>query len=493
MKLETIQTELRALLGDKVKTDVSELTARSHDFWLLDMQRRLHGSSAPLPICVVAAECGDDVAIVLRFASAHNIPVVPYGAGSGVCGGAQGNAEAITLDLRSMNRILDINEKALTVTVEPGMLGSEFERRLNLRGYSMGHFPQSMQLSSVGGWVATRASGQYSNKYGNIEDMLVCLEGYLADGTHFSTRNAPRSATGPSVNELMLGSEGALAVITSITYKIHPLPEAQMMTAFQFDRFDDALDAIRLMMRSGWAPALTRLYDAAETKRHFQDSAKKGSCVLLFLSEGPRRLVQAEFEECSALAKVLGGVSLGEGPVRHWLERRFVIPDLNDLALNKGVVFDTIEVAGNWDVIGKVYNDAIAALNKVPGIVNASAHSSHSYAQGTCLYFTFAVKKPRWKRLQVARLLGRKSAFASPSDLPAVEKLYEACWSAVMEAVVANGGTVSHHHGIGKVRMPWVEQELGSSKRILDGVKDALDPAGILNPGTLFVRRNRAR
>jgi alkyldihydroxyacetonephosphate synthase len=482
MDTTTIQNDLRAVLGDRVQISEAARAAKSHDFWLLDFQRRLHGGSAPLPACVVAVESGDDVAAVLRYATAHDVSVVPYGAGSGVCGGARASEGVIVLDMRALNRIVDINDVALTVTVQPGMMGHDFERALNAAGYSMGHFPQSMELSSVGGWVATRASGQYSTKYGGIEDMLVCLEGYLADGTHFSTRNAPRSASGPSVNELILGSEGTLAVITSITYKIHPLPEAQRMGAFEFPTFDAGLEAVRVMMRSGWTPALARLYDAVEAKRHFG----RKRCVMLLLSEGPQRLADAEYEECAAIAAARGGIALGEEPVRHWLSHRFKIADLRDLAVNKGVIFDTIEVAANWDTVGKLYHDAVAALRKVPGIVNASAHSSHSYQQGACLYFTFAVKKPKWARRQVARLLGWKNIFLAPEDLPQIEASYQACWSAVMEAVRTAGGTISHHHGIGKVRRPWIEAELGSSLEVLNAIKRALDPAGILNPGTLY-------
>lgn len=488
MSREDIQNGLRRLLGDgKVSTSDSIRAARAHDYWLLDLQRRLHGAELPKPACVVTAESGDDVAAVLRYATANGVAVVPYGAGSGVCGGARATEGVVTLDMRAMKRVLELDGTALTVKVQPGMLGSDFEAYLNAQGYSMGHFPQSMRLSSVGGWVATRASGQFSTKYGSIEDMLVCLEGYLADGTYFSTRNAPRSSTGPSVNELILGSEGTLAVITSITYKIHPLPEAQRMDSFQFDSFDAGLEVIRRIMRAGWTPALVRLYDAVESKRHFGKSGlRRGKCALLLLSEGPARLAEVELEECASIATASGGVSLGESLVEHWLEKRFDVPDVNELATSKGVVFDTIEISANWNRIGKLYHDAIAALEKVPGIVNASAHSSHSYQQGTCLYFTFAVKKPKWVRRQIARLAGWKDVFVQPEDLPAIEESYRACWTAVMEAVATNGGTISHHHGIGKVRLPWVKAELGASLNILRSIKAALDPAGVLNPGTLF-------
>jgi alkyldihydroxyacetonephosphate synthase len=476
--------ELRALLGDKVTADDGIRRERSHDFWLLDFQRRLHGSEAPQPLCVVRPENADDISTLLRFAGQRQIAVVPFGLGSGVCGSARAHNGAVVVDMSAMASVLEINETALTVTVEPGLRGSELEDWLNAAGYTMGHFPQSMRLSSVGGWVATRAAGQYSTKYGSIEDMLVCLEGCLADGSRFSTNNVPRSSTGPSLNELILGSEGTLAVLTRVTFKIHPLAEHSRRGAFEFASFSQGMEAVRLMLRAGWKPALVRLYDGAESKRHFKAHVHRGRCVLLLLSEGPTRLADAEYEECAAIAESAGGRPLGSKPVEHWLEHRFEIADVHDLATRKGVVFDTIEVAANWDRINSVYEAAIAALSAVPGIVAASAHSSHSYMQGTCLYFTFGVKKPRWIRKQVARLLGDRTAFTRSEDLQAVEQSYQRCWQSVMQAVIDNGGTISHHHGIGKVRLPWVEEELAASLYVLRTIKNALDPAGILNPGS---------
>jgi len=489
MHIEGIRAQLAALLGDgKVLTDQATLASRGHDFWLLDLQKRLHGVAMPIPVCVVRPDSAAEVSAVLAFANRENVPVVPYGAGSGVCGGARPTESAIVLDLGAINRILSVNETALTVTVQPGMLGKDLEAELNRRGYSMGHFPQSMNISSVGGWVATRASGQFSTRYGSIENMLVCLKAVLADGTVAETKNVPRSSTGPSVNELLLGSEGTLAVVVEATYKIHPLPEKQCMRAFQFSRFAQGLEAIRKIVRAGWKPPLVRLYDVEETKRHFAEVADAGSCFLLVLSEGPARLAEVELEACTEICTQEGGLDRGEEPVSHWLQNRFRIPDLNELARDKGVIFDTIEVAANWDHVSGLYEAVVAALKTVPGMLAASAHSSHSYQQGTCLYFTFAAKKPYWLVRQIAQRvspfgLGR---FDSRRDAQTVERTYNQCWQKVMEATLANHGTISHHHGVGKVRMPWLEHELATTYPILERVKRTLDPRGILNPGTFF-------
>ncbi len=486
---QQLGSRLATLLGaDRIVTDTTVIDSRSHDYWLLDLQRRLHGVPSTEPLLVVQPQTHDDVCKLLSFAHAEELHVVPFGAGSGVCGGARPNRDDIVLDLSAMNRIIEINEAALTVTVEPGMLGRDFEAALNSRGYSMGHFPQSINLSSVGGWVATRASGQYSTKYGSIEDMLVALQVVLADGTSIRTKNAPRSATGPGLNGLILGSEGTLAVITEITYRIHPLPQKEAGEAFAFNGFHMGLQAIRKIMRAGWQPALLRLYDSSETVRHF-GRAHANSCVLLVLSEGPDALVDVELAECSKIAEQNGGTALGDELVTHWKQNRFKIPDVKDLAIGKGIVFDTIEISANWDRIDDLYDAVMASLKTVPGIVAASAHSSHSYQQGTCFYFTFAAKKPHWlPRLIAGKVsFGLFNGFASPADLAFVERLYSECWDKVMQATVDHEGSISHHHGIGKVRAGWLATEIGvTGVEVLKLVKRALDPRNVLNRGTLI-------
>ncbi len=488
-QVHTLGSRLASLLGaDRIVTDKPTIESRSHDYWLLDMQRRLHGVNTGQPLLVVQPHNEDDVCKLLSFAFAEGLHVVPFGAGSGVCGGARPTSDDIVLDLSLMNRIIKLSETALTVTVQPGMLGRDLEAALNARGYSMGHFPQSINLSSVGGWVATRASGQYSTKYGSIEDMLVSLNVVLADGTSVHTKNAPRSSTGPSLNELMLGSEGTLAVITEITYRIHPLPQKESGLAFAFTDFHAGMEAIRKIMRAGWQPALVRLYDASETARHF-GSAHKNSCVMLLLSEGPEALVDVELAECARIAELDGGKPLGESLVTEWKSDRFKIPDVKDLAVSKGAVFDTIEISANWDRIDALYDAVIRSLRTMPGILAASAHSSHSYQQGTCLYFTFAAKKPHWlPRVVVGKLsFGKYSGFTSPSDVAFVEQLYNECWRRVMQATLDHHGSISHHHGIGKVRAGWLATELGASGvEVLNSVKRALDPRGVLNRNTLI-------
>jgi len=274
----------------------------------------------------------------------------------------------------------------------------------------------------------------------------------------------PRSATGPSLRELFLGSEGTLGIVTEATLKIFPLPERRELASFAFPSMAAGLDAIRRIVRPGWRPAVVRLYDRHETTRHFGDQAPAETCLLLVVCEGPSALVEAEMAACAAVADAMKAIAAGAGPVHHWLERRNTVPSW-DFFLDNGLVVDTIEVAATWDRVAALYDAVVASLGGIPGILAASAHSSHSYAQGTNLYITFAVK---------------------PDDFADAEARYLEAWGRVMEATLAGGGTIAHHHGVGRLRVPWLERELGSAYPVLQAVKRALDPAGIMNPGTLL-------
>ncbi len=450
------------LAPDAVLTDPASIDQYRHDYWVRShLQRRLERLGSP-PACVVRPATTADVAGVLRIASEHAAPVVPFGAGSGVCGGILPSPGSIVLDLSRMDRILAVDETALTVTVQAGKRGDVFEAELAGRGYSMGNFPQSIALSTVGGWVATRASGQFSTRYGSIEDMLIGFEAVLASGEIVRLRPAPRRATGPDLCALFLGSEGTLGVLTELTCRIHPLPEYHRLAAYEFPTMQAGLEAIRLVMRAGWRPAVLRLYDDVESARQFAAHAQ-GGCLLLVLCEGPRSGTDVEADAVTVLATGAGGATRGEAPVTTWLAHRNDVPSWRQL-FDHGFVADTIEVAAPWRCAAEVYDRVTAALRAVPGLVLASAHSSHSYRQGTCLYVTLILR---------------------PDDLGAGAALYDRCWEVAMTTTLDAGGTISHHHGIGRVRRQWLERELGSAHVLLHTLKRALDPAGILNPGVL--------
>jgi alkyldihydroxyacetonephosphate synthase len=462
---QALRAALVQLLGEgQVAWDDETLRAHAHDTWplalLRDHQERLNNR----PACVVSPTSTADVATVLGWANQRRVAVVPFGGGSGVGGGVLPDGDAIVVELTRMDQLLELNETAVQARVQAGMFGHKFEEALQARGYTMGHWPQSVALSTVGGWVATRAAGQYSTRYGSIEDMLMGLEAVLADGRVVRVKATPRRSAGPDPRHLFLGSEGTHGIVTEITVRVMPLPESRRLLCFSFPDFDSGLEAIRHIVRAGWRPPVVRLYDAMETGRHFGQWAGEDRCFLLVITEGPPTMTAAEAEACHAICTGHGGDAVGEQPVQHWLAERNNVPSLRSF-VERGFVLDTIEVGTEWDRIHTLYHDVIEALRTVKGLIVASGHSSHSYAQGTNIYFTFVAK---------------------PEDPADAEPTYLECWRRAMEATLAVGGTICHHHGIGRLRAPYMAAEHGTAIDLLRIIKKALDPNGIMNPGALL-------
>jgi alkyldihydroxyacetonephosphate synthase len=456
---------LVACLGpEAVRWDDDSLAEHSHDTWCLSLLRKLRGSLTVRPLCVVTPCAVEQISTLLQYANRHHLAIVPFGGGSGVCGGVLPADGAVVVDLRGMNRIIALDDTALTVRVQAGMMGNAFEGALNDAGYSMGHFPQSIDVSTVGGWVATRAAGQYSTRYGCIEDLVLALEVVLPDGRVLRTRVGPRSSTGPDLRQVFLGSEGTLGVVTELTVRIFPRPETSVGQAYSFTSMRDGFEAVRLLMRAGWRPPVVRLYDGIETARLFTAFSTADNCLLLLLSEGPAALTAAEGAACTAICAAQRGTPLGREPLDRWLVERNHVPRFESF-LERGLVLDTIEVATTWEHIHDLYAEVLRALQQVPGILVASGHSSHSYAQGTNLYFTFV---------------------ARPEDPQQAEATYLGCWEQAMEATLRCHGTISHHHGVGRLRIPWMARELGTGLAVLRSIKRALDPNGIMNPGALI-------
>lgn len=447
--------------GLDVTADEAEVTAHSRDYWMRSLLRsKIDGP--PCAAVLARPRSAGEVASILAFADRTRTPVVARGLGSGVCGAVLASGDEIILDLGAMNRLLEVNDESLFARVEPGMRGSDFEDALAARGYTMGHFPQSIGISTVGGWCATRASGQLSTLYGNIEQMLLGCEVALAGGRLMKLPAVPRSATGPDLRHLFLGSEGTLGVMTELTFRIHPTPEKKVGRAYAMPTLRAGLEALRLVMRAGWTPAVTRLYDATEAGRNFTISAQ-GKPVLLVMSEGTAARVDTEFAAVAAIIEAQGGVDHGEGPVESWMEHRNKVPTFEKL-LAQGLVADTIEVAIGWDRIGDLFDTVNERGAKVDGVFAMSGHVSHCYTQGANIYFTFV---------------------ASQGDLEQAVTTYDAAWRTTIETTVELGGTIAHHHGIGRVRKPWLRDELGDGVDLLVALKRAFDPNGILNPGVL--------
>jgi alkyldihydroxyacetonephosphate synthase len=422
------------------------------------MQWALDGQVTALPALVAQPASADEVAAVLRICNEAGVPVTPAAGRSGVCGASVPVHGGVALDLTGMEGITDVDDTSLLVEVLPGTFGDVFEDELRAaHGLTAGHWPQSMALSTVGGWLACRGAGQLSTRYGKIEDIVAGLEVVLADGTVVRTGGFPRAAAGPDLTQLFVGSEGTLGVITSARLRAHPVPPAERRAAFAFPTFAEGNDACRRILRRGATPAVLRLYDATEANRSYGTGDK---AALLVLDEGDPAVVDAVL---TVVAEECGGAErLDDGLVEQWLGHRNDVSALEGLT-RKGFVVDTMEVSGPWSALPRMYEEGVAALLGVEGMLVASAHQSHSYLDGACLYFTFAGRPPEDER----------------------ERLYVAAWDAGTRAVLAAGGSLSHHHGVGLNRSRFVPEALGAGFGVLSAVKAALDPAGILNPGKL--------
>lgn len=446
--------------------DASALDEAGRDWWPLTLGWAIAGQIPARPAVIARPTDAGQVADLLRLCNAEGVPVTPAAGRSGVCGASVPVFGGVALDLTGMAGIVDVDDESLLVTALPGTFGDVFEDELRkAHGLTMGHWPQSMQLSTVGGWLACRSAGQYSTRYGKIEDMVVGLDVVLADGTRLRTGGAaPRSAVGPNLTAMFVGSEGTLGVITEATLRVHPVPRAEQRTAWGFETFDAGLDACRRILRRGATPAVLRLYDRTETARTF----KVDTNALIVLDEGDHAIVETTLSAVnSECAKTAGVHRLEPNLVAHWLDHRNDVNALPAL-VSRGIVLDTIEVAARWSVLPRLYREAVDALMNLDGMMAASAHQSHAYTDGACLYFTWATRMPE----------------GTPIGGVEQQEAYRRAWDAVTSVTLSLGGALSHHHGVGLNRSRFVAEALGQGgTATLHAIKGALDPNGILNPG----------
>ena len=454
--------------GIAVSTDPEDLAEHGRDWWPLTQAWAIHDSAIPSsPAVVVRPTTTEQVAAVLRACSDHVVPVTPMAGRSGVCGASLPVHGGVALDLTGLHGIIGVDPTSLTVDVRAGTFGDVLEDDLRAEhGLTLGHWPQSVALSTVGGWLACRSAGQYSNRYGKIEDMVVGLTAVLADGTVLRTGGrAPRAAVGPDLAQLLLGSEGTLGVITEARLRLRPTAAAEGRSAWEFASFLDGLEGCRRILRRGASPAVLRLYDERESRRLGDPSrgTRPTGCALLVLDEGDPLLVRASLEIVADEAKAIGATGLDASLLEGWLHHRNDVSQLASVIAND-IVVDTIEVAGSWAALPEIWAGAISAVGAVPGVMVASCHQSHAYVDGACLYFTVAGRAP---------------------DGTGRDQFYRAMWDAATEATLAAGGALSHHHGVGLNRARYMPAALGAGHVLLARLKAMMDPKGILNPGKL--------
>jgi len=463
-----VVVRLRDALGERVRTDEASRAAHRRDWWILSQLQDREGRGPALPQAVVEPASTEEVARTLAICRAAGAPVVTYGGGSGVCGAIRSEAGDVILSTTRLTGLVELDDRSLTATFRAGTNGLAAEQAVQEHGLTIGHWPQSIGLATVGGLVATRSAGQFSTAYGNVEDLLLDLEVVLPDGDVLRTQRTPRASAGPDLRQLFLGSEGTLGVITEVTFSLRPLPESSRGQAFHFPDLAAGVDGVRRILRDGFRPAVVRLYDATESSRNFAGHCPEGRCFLLLLHEGPEELVTAQLDGVARRCAAVGASEADAATVTRWLEHRNHVPGF-EVFLEQGIVLDTIEIAATWDRLAPLHRDAVAALNGVPGMLSASAHTSHAYRSGTNLYFTF---------------------LARPEDPTQMEFTYHACWRAVLDATRAHGGGIAHHHGIGRVRAGRLVEEIGpAGLDVLRALKRALDPDALLNPGALLPAR----
>lgn len=522
-----LSRELAALLSpERVSVAPADRVSYARDAWPRTLIAIGHGVVAPHPPDVVAwPETAEEVAAIVKLAERRRVPIVPYGAGSGVAGGALPIHAGIVVDMKRMNRMLALDESELSATFEAGMNGEHLEHELNRRGYTLGHFPSSIMCSTFGGWLAARSAGQLSTKYGKIEDMALSLEVVTGRGEIVTTGEAPRGAPGPDLTQVFIGSEGTLGIITKGTVRVWPLAERRILGGWEFPRVAAGCEAIRRVLQRGLRPAVVRLYDELDTLVHKfggddeapdretmlerelaalalparrrstaergLEALKKGlfrrllandlplklgllnraidavvphvsgGCLLIMGFEGARAMTEAEAAMARTELARAGGKDLGEGPGLRWWEHRYKISWKQPRMFKNGAFVDTMEVATTWDRLLDLYA-AVRAACEPHAIV--LAHFSHAYQEGCSIYFSFA---------------------GAGGDLEDAQRRYDALWSAALDAVTRVGATISHHHGVGVSKSTYMQAEHGEAMGIYRALKQVFDPSGILNPGKM--------
>jgi alkyldihydroxyacetonephosphate synthase len=492
----SLLAELRAAVGDEqVKTDAYERAFHARGRSYADLLHLRAGNLEVVPDAVVYPRAADEVLAVVELATARGLAVVPYGGGSSVVGGvsASGGPDhvgVVTLDTTLLDRVLEVDEVSMTASIEAGIYGPKLERDLGTRGCMLGHFPQSFEFSTLGGWIAARGAGQQSIRYGKAEDWLVSAKLATPAGW-WQTEAFPASAAGPDLNDIVAGCEGILGIITEATVRVHAVPAAKDYRGYLFRDFGQGAAAMREVMQHGMPVAMMRLSDAAETDffstfarlRHPAGRVERvaeralqvagwggGRCMMLVGMEGDAKNVEAASARTASIMRSHGGFPMGRKPGDSWARNRFAMPYLRDPLLDLGIAVDTLETSTSWSNVLRLHRLVIEAITAslrehAAGDAMVMCHISHCYEDGASLYFTFVF----------------------PQAPPGAELAqWHAVKKAASDAIAGGGGTISHHHGIGTDHAAWMPREKGEiGMGVLEAIKHRIDPKGILNPGKL--------
>lgn len=471
-----VLTELTDLLGaGHVAVDDASRLRHTRGKSTADLLKIRSGDASDAPDAVLRPADHDQVQALVIVCSDHRVALVPFGGGTAVTGGLapdrDGFAGVVAVDLSRLDQLVGVDQESATAVLQAGVLGPRAEELLAEHGRTLGHFPQSFEYASIGGFAATRSSGQASAGYGRFDALVVGLKVATGLGT-LDVGRAPASAAGPDLRQLMLGSEGAFGVITEVTVRVRPRPLTAVYEAWRFESFAKGYAAMRDVVQVGLAPTVLRLSDEAETLINLARPEEiggdtVGGCLLVAGYEGTPSDVQDRRAKVSARLSDHGGQGPDTAGGQAWAAGRFDGPYLRDALLDHGLLVETLETAGFWSALPGLYSAVRSALDTSLAEQGTQpvvlCHVSHVYETGASLYFTVGARQ---------------------LDDPLAQ--WATAKRAATDAMVAAGGTITHHHAVGRDHLPWLEQEVGEvGVEILRAVKARLDPAGVLNPGVL--------
>ena len=493
---DALRAELAAAVGaEGLSVDPLDRLVHARGKCLRELVRQRRGELGRLPDVVARPATEDAVERLLRAALAADAVVIPFGGGSNISGSLEPPAgeerTVVSVDMGRMDRVLAIDETAGLARVQAGASGPALEEQLGARGWTLGHFPDSFTHSTLGGWIATRSSGVQSDKYGDVADLTRAVRIVTPHGL-LATRPVPATSTGPSVREIVLGSEGRLGIVTEATVHVHRVPLERTILGYLLPTWAASLEAMREIAAAEAYPSVTRVSDANETRFSFatrkqptaldrvksralqevlrrRDFDRERMCLAFIGYEGSERHVAAQRKHVGRIVRRHGGLCIGSGPGALYDQKKFDTPYIRDFLLDRGALADVSETAAPWSVLPGLYDAVIAAAEGrfrslgVPGYV--MCHLSHSYHSGACLYFTFGLKP---------------SGRGDPLDE------YGAVKSAIQQAFVDSGATLSHHHAVGTEHAEWLAQDISEpGAELLRALFDGVDPGRNLNPGKI--------
>jgi alkyldihydroxyacetonephosphate synthase len=468
IQYEMIRSELEEIVGEgNVSTRESDRLVYATDWFWLPQMWLDRGETPVKPDYIVHPGSAEEVAAIMGVANNFRIPVVPWGGGSGSQGGAAPVYGGILLDTKRMNRIIEIDEKTLSVTAQAGINGQQLEWALNEKGLTLPHYAASSNCATLGGYLAPRGSGTISTKYGKSEELVMSMQIVLPTGEIIRTGNVPIHAAGPDYFHLFLGSEGVFGVITEATMQVEYIPETRLLRAMLFDNLSNALEAGRLMMTRRLDPMVIRLYDPTETASRVKAilGYELQGAYMVMGFDGDPDLAALQEQKAMEICTNLNAQDLGREPGEKWWNHRydFYYPPKN---LKFPWMYGTTETITTFDKLEKLYHaEKAAVMDTYPEWdIKFIGHFSHWFHWGASLYTRFIIEDP-------------------PQDAQEAIRLHNRVWNTAITAVLDNGGMANEHHGVGLKLSRFMRRQYGPAWPMMERIKDALDPKGIMNPG----------